>query len=289
MAKGKELDGIIEECLGRLLAGEATIEQCLDDYPGEAEKLAPLLETALMASRMQDIAPRPDFKARARYEFQAALHEPLPKRGFLAFAWPRWATVVTVVVIMLLVSGGTVGASGKSMPDGVLYPVKLFTERMRLALATSDIAKAEVYARLNETRVGEILTMVDRNKPQYIEETAARLDENLRNVAVLAGDGEEPEKIMLAPAPQPAPRPAEAPTLTVEGGQGEDVSEEDEKVARLKTLVAEYAEKHPAELRAMLKTAPEAAKPALRRALAIAEERYSEALEAVNESVATDR
>ena len=53
--------------------------------------------------------------------------------------------------------------------------------------------------------------------------------------------------------------------------------------------MAEYAEKHPAELRAMLETAPEEARPALRRALAIAEERYSEALEAVSESVRTDR
>ena len=37
---------VFDECLSRIQAGEATLEECLSAYPELADRLAPLLETA---------------------------------------------------------------------------------------------------------------------------------------------------------------------------------------------------------------------------------------------------
>jgi hypothetical protein len=276
MDKNKEFDNILDECLERLLVKGETLEQCLAHYPEQAAALRPLLETALTAKRASAIQPRPEFRARARYQFQAALQTVTAKRRFFPLAWPRWATVVAVVLALVLAGGGTVAAAGNSMPDEPLYPVKLATEQVRLALTPSNISKAELYANLADRRVTEIVSMANKNKPRHLERVTNRLNNDLAMVAVLARARAREEKVALAPAPAPSP-PAEA-------GQDRLVyPRRNYRLARLRMAVARYAVNHPAELRAMLRTAPESAKPALRRAIAIAEARYQQALEAVGE------
>jgi hypothetical protein len=281
MKRTKEFENILNECLERLLIKGETLEQCLARYPEQAAELKPLLEMALTAKRASAIQPRPEFKARARYQFQAALQGMKVKRGLFPLAWPRWATVVAVAIAVVLASGGTVAASANSMPDQPLYPVKLATEQVRLALTPSDISKAELYAKLVDRRVTEIANIVDKGEPERVDRVARRLDAQLARIALLARARARDEQAgttrtpALAPAPVPSPRTA--------AGEAETLSPRDKRLARLRMTVARYAIRHPAELRAMLKTAPESAKPALRRALAIAEARYQQALEAVQE------
>ncbi|GAH20411.1 unnamed protein product, partial [marine sediment metagenome] len=52
--------------------------------------------------------------------------------------------------------------------------------------------------------------------------------------------------------------------------------------AKLRTDMAYYAIHHPAVLRAALRQAPEAVKPALLRAIAVSEANYEKALEALD-------
>jgi len=47
-------------------------------------------------------------------------------------------------------------------------------------------------------------------------------------------------------------------------------------------MVAQYAVNHPEALRAVLETAPESAKPALRRAIAVSVAGYEKALETLD-------
>ncbi len=290
MRQNKEFDNTLNECLERLLAQGETVEQCLESYPERADELKPLLHTALSAKMASVIQPRPEFKASARYQFRSELQAMAQKRSRPFFGWqPRWATAVTIVLILLLVGGGsTAVAAGDSMPDEPLYPVKLATEQVRLALTPSDIGKAQLSTELADKRVIEIIYLAKQGKPVQIEMATQRLNTYLARVATLTAVQEEEAGVFLAPAPaaetQPAPTPA--PKLTppgqARGGGGKELPAQANRRAKLRTTVANYAANHPAALRAVLETAPESAKPALRRAIAVSVAGYEKALKSLD-------
>ncbi|MGB2815194.1 MAG: hypothetical protein WBC75_08950, partial [Dehalococcoidales bacterium] len=75
MKDNRELVDIFEECLERILTGGETVEQCLAAYPEYAAELEPLLQTALEAKETLEIAPRPEFRERARYQILTELRD----------------------------------------------------------------------------------------------------------------------------------------------------------------------------------------------------------------------
>lgn len=274
MKTSKEFNNILDECLERLLIKGETIDQCLQSYPEQAARLKPLLQTALLAKRASAIQPRADFKARARYQFHSALQEVASPRSRPFFSWvPRWATVVSLALGLLMVGGGTVVAAGNSMPDSPLYPMKLATEQVRLMLIPSQIGKARLCAELADRRVAEIVYMANKGDAQQVELITQRLDKRLVMLAALASaEKAAGAPKMLAPAPAP---PEEA-----EGEKGA-YSHADSR-AKLRETVEHYAANHQAVLRAVLEKAPEAAKPALRRAIDVSVADYKKALEALD-------
>ena len=283
MMKSKEFDDILNECLDRLLIKSDTVEQCLASYPEQADELKPLLQVAMATKQASAIQPHPDFRARARYQFHSALQEMEGKRSRPLFSWlPQWATVVTIALVFLLVAGGgTVAAAGNSMPDSPLYPVKLATEQVRLTLTFSDMDKAELYAKLADKRVAEIVRMVNKDKPEQVERAAQRLNIHLAMVASLALAQRGEEAMMLAPAP---PVPAASPEELAPGERAWEErggSQRAKNLAKLRMMVKHYAADHPVALHALLKTAPEEIKPALLRAIAMSEVGYQEILEAL--------
>lgn len=205
----KEFNNILNECLERLLVKGETVEQCLQSYPEHASELKPLLETAIASKKALDIKPSAEFKARARYEFRAALAEAAPKRSRFSSVWlPRWATTVVLILGLLLAGGGTVAAANYSMPDSPLYPVKIATEQVQLGLARSDEDKAELHIQLADRRVAEIIYLADKGDAEKIEATTQRLDKRLESLAVLVAA----RKVAEAPKPVPTPAPAPVPT-----------------------------------------------------------------------------
>ena len=276
MKTGKEFNNILNECLERLLIKGETIEQCLQHYPEQATELEPLLKTALVVKKASAIQPRVDFKARARYQFQSALQGVASRRSRPFLGWfPRWATVVTIVLVLLLVGGGTVVAAGNSMPDNTLYPVKLATEQVRLVLTPSQMGKARLCAELADRRVAEIIYMANKGDARHVELITQRLDKRLAMLAALAlaQKADEAPRVMAPPAPAPAPPPGEA--------ESERGAQADSR-ARLRMSVELYATNNTAALNAVLEKAPELAKPALRRAIAISVAGYQRALEALD-------
>ncbi|MFH1647088.1 MAG: DUF5667 domain-containing protein [Chloroflexota bacterium] len=211
MGKVNEFDNILDECLERLLRGEA-IEPCLADYPDHADELEPLLRTALDARDAAAIRPRPGFRDRARYQFQAAIRdtEVRGSRGFLGWQ-PRWVTAIAVVIALLAVGSGTVAAASNSLPDGPLYPVKLATEAVQVALTPSATGKAQLYVKLADKRVDEIINMADKGKVKQVERATDRLNDQLVAMASLAVPGGEPAAQLAVPAPAPVPAPTPAP------------------------------------------------------------------------------
>jgi len=267
MKRDDEFNTILDNCLERLLVKGEAIEQCLSSYPEYANELEPLLRTVVATKKALAIQPRPEFKSRARHQFRLALQAAKPKTGLSFLAWqPRWALALALFLALLVTGGGTVAAAGYSMPDTPLYPVKLAAERVQLALTGSDIGKAELYAKLADRRVTEIVYMASKGKPEQVELTAERFNSYLGSIASLSlaesGEGE----VMMAPAAQESSKDVSVPT---------------NKRAKLKWLLGRYAVNHPAVLREILETAPESVKPALRQAITKSIASYEKVLRAL--------
>jgi hypothetical protein len=288
MKRDKEFNNILDECLERLLAKDKTIEQCLLRYPEYAAELEPLLQTVVATKKAVAIQPRPEFKSEARHQFRLALQKIESKRRLSFLGWqPRWAIAVVALLVVLLGGGGTVAAAGNSMPDGLLYPVKLATEQVRLSLTFSDIGRAELYAELADERVAEMVYVVNKGKPERVEPTAERLNKHLASIVSLSLADEvvvevkeaesEEARVMLAPA-------AEASVME-EDTKGEPDKEEralSNEKAELKTLLERNAANHLTALRALLKTAPESAKPVLHQTINELADSYEIALQALD-------
>jgi len=271
----KEFDNVLDECLERLLVKGETIEQCLQSYPEQAATLKPLLQTALATREAIAIQPPAEFKAKARYQFRSALQEVASPRSRPFLGWlPRWATAVAIVLGVLMMGGGTIAAAGYSMPDNLLYPVKLATEQVQLALTPSDIGKAKLCAKFADRRVAEIIYIANKGDAQQVEVITQRLDERLGMLARLTS----PIEVAEAPRMLEAPPPMQLE----EAESSQEIPGDKSNRAELRTTVANYAINHPAGLRAALKKAPESTKPALRRAIAVSEAGYEKALKALD-------
>ncbi|MFC1943068.1 DUF5667 domain-containing protein [Chloroflexota bacterium] len=295
MKRSRKFENVLDECLGRLLVKGETVEQCLQSFPEHADELKPLLETALVVKEASAIQPRPELRDKARYQFYSALQGMKPKKSRLVFGWqPLWATVVAIVLVFLLAGGGTVAAAAGSMPDEPLYTVKLATEQARLVLTPSSLGKAELYAKLADRRVLEIVRMAGEGKPEQIERTARRLDAYLTRIADLASTQEvadgEPRALLgkgapavkEAPIPEPALAVERAPLLPGRAEEGKKARVRVEHRARLRATVSRHAVNHPARLRTLLEKVPPSARPALLQAIAVSENGYEKALKSLD-------
>ena len=271
MNRGKEFNNILDECLERLLVKGDTVEQCLESYPEHGAELEPLLRTAVAANKALSIQPHPEFKARARYQLNSLLQEVKPKRRLPVLGWqPRWAMALAVFLVVLLsIGGGTALAADRIMPGSPLYPVKLATEQVRLTLTRSDIGRAELCATLADRRVAEIAYMVNKGKHRQVERIAQRLDKHLTMITSLSLAEEREALTASLPAP---------PLPQVEK-ERKGVYAMADRRARLRARLGQYAVNHPAKLQDLLDRAPESAKPALQRAIALSVTSYRKALE----------
>jgi hypothetical protein len=280
--KDREFNNILDECLERMLAGE-TLESCLKLYPEQAAKLKPLLETVLAVKEASAVEPSPEFRARARYQFRSALGEKAAPKRRPFFGWlPQWATALSIVLVVLLVGGGTVVAASNSMPDGILYPVKLATENVQLVLTTSELGKARLCAGFADRRVAEIIYMAEKGDAHQVELITERLDDRLETLVVLVSElegGESEEARAMLTAPSSGAEPSPAPPVALE--EGNKHGQADNGVD-LKVTVADAAANNTEVMRAMLDGVPESVRQALLEAIAVSEEGYEKVLEALD-------
>jgi hypothetical protein len=290
--KKRKFNDILNECLERVLNKGATVEQCLDAYPDYATELEPLLRTALAAQDAATTRPRPEFRERARYQFQAALREMAARKSPIHFSWqPRWAVAVISVVVLLLAGSSTVAAASSSLPDEPLYPVKMATEAVQLKLTFSDLGKAELYVKFADRRVAEIVKMAEKGNVAQVERITWYLNDQLVAVANLGLPGGEGSLMMAAPVPTTVPATATAtmtaPTITLPpaapstatGKQHWDKMREKQEIrAKLREILEDSAAGNTEALQKALEKAPESVRDALRRALEDALANYEQAI-----------
>ncbi len=189
MNQNAKFNDVLNDCLDRMFKGES-VEDCLALHAEFAQELEPLLRTAKAARIASTIQPRPEFKARARYDFMAAANElAAKKQRRSAFSWfPQWRwqsgwAVGMIAFLVVVVGGGsTVAAASTSMPGSALYSLKLATENAQLALTPSDVGKAELNAKFANRRVEEIGYVANQGNAREVQIVAARLNTNLSNM-----------------------------------------------------------------------------------------------------------
>jgi len=267
MKKNREFENIFDDCLERLASGD-TLMQCLESHPEQAEQLEPLLRTAQTARETSAILPHPEFRARARYEFHSALQEAVSKKRPSLFGLrTRLVTAMVAFSIILVSGGGTVVMASSSMPDAPLYPLKLASEEVQMALTPSDIDKAEVCFMQADRRVDEIVYLADKGDAQQVDVAAERLDECLEALVKIAS----PEEAEVVEEEEALPRVLMAPTE-------ERVLTGDGDLDEMKTTVVCHAASNQSALLRKLMDAPESVKPALHRAITVSTIGYGRVL-----------
>jgi hypothetical protein len=198
-----EFESRLNECLEALTEGRWDLDECLRRYPEHATALRPMLLAATMAARASDVEPRPAFAKAARERFLVASGQRLqevmdvePSQAFFSAArmrflmaaqrmklseraspssqprrWPVFgspfralATGMAAVAIFMGASAYTVASASAALPGDWQYPIKLETERVRVALAFSDGAKRHVKLDIAEERTSEIEQLTKRGK-----------------------------------------------------------------------------------------------------------------------------
>lgn len=247
-----KLEKVLASCLENVEHGESP-ESCLARYPEMARDLEPLLRTALLVRQVTRAAPRQEFRAAARQRLMALARSAPARRGRpwrrvnpSALGW-RWAAV-TASLLVVLVGWGTVAMASNSLPDETLYPVKIATEEVKLALTPGAVRKARLEIDFIEQRTQEIADLVEMERAAEVERASQRLDLHLSRLAAAAAAAEQ------EPSAQ----------------------------AELEALVEERAARPKAVLQKALARAPDAAKPSVKKALDRTEAGYQVAKERIN-------
>ncbi|MCB9437644.1 MAG: hypothetical protein H6673_11765 [Anaerolineales bacterium] len=149
------LTEILNDCIDRLAAGQS-VQECLDAYPEQAPDLHPMLETGLLARRV-NYAPaevgEAHYRVRTRVLQAAATKQKirvLPLRG--------WATMAASLLIIFFAAYVLVGFSAESsLPGESLYGVKRFNEAIRLQLSGHDPALEQQFAQRRVDEVQQLL------------------------------------------------------------------------------------------------------------------------------------
>ena len=79
-------------------------------------------------------------------------------------AYKALAAVLAVAVALAGMGGGAVLAAADTLPGDVLYPVKLLTEDIRLALTPDPAARAELEMNFVDLRVQEMARLAQQGE-----------------------------------------------------------------------------------------------------------------------------
>lgn len=191
MLQRKKFDQALNDILERVLKGER-LEDCLLDYPREAEEIRPLVKLAFQVKDYAGSAElSPEFKTKVRAEIEEAFWARQRSRrlrvGRRLKPVLHWAGVtlgIVVIIISSFVAGFALSslASGDTMPGDTFYPAKLATEKIRVALTFSDTEKVELLSQLAETRAEEIAYALEEGKAAEAEVCLKTLEKHLKEV-----------------------------------------------------------------------------------------------------------
>jgi hypothetical protein len=218
----KDISLILAESLEALDRG-TTLENVLTRYPEHRAELERLLKAARTLQAAPTVAASPSFKksARARLLRKLTLREakrfslidllrPLQRQGALSFA--------LALVLIIIVTGGTVFASSNSLPGDSLYGVKRGVENMRAAVSPNDPA---LHLEFANQRLIEARTQLQMGKTEGAAQSLKEYENELKLAKTqitspeptLEKKIEQQQTILQTLAPQvPTPTKTQEPT-----------------------------------------------------------------------------
>jgi hypothetical protein len=205
----------LEHCLQELTR-TGDVEASLRRYPQYADRLRPLLEMAQETRRHYESVPEAPGGLAAGREWLLAVAaqqraecvsatsatrtttgRPQGRKLSLVFSIKFVAVLLAVVLVTAALGGGVIWAASDSLPGDLLYPVKLVTEDVRLALVSAPGAKVDLALGFVEERAGEVkaLAVAGRRVP---DEAIARMERHIERALATAGAaGEEREDLLV--------------------------------------------------------------------------------------------
>ena len=190
----------LDQCIDLLLQGYS-IEQCLARYPTRSTALEPFLKTALALKQEFALEAGAEFKDAALTRVLSYANRRGPGGFISRLLGRRWssrpAVALASILILVLVSVGAVKASSDSMPDDLLYPVKEFTEKVQLTMATSAYKEADVHIKLANRRAHELAAMAREGDYEGVSKLAAELGDHLDKVSALVQEQQRDAAIKL--------------------------------------------------------------------------------------------
>ncbi len=198
----------LQECLLALEAG-ATIDECVAQHPELEDELRSLLRTATTVREAPRVAPSLQFRQATRQRIvdlqpPAARQVGVDGRVRETSRRPWWqrigrmlsqlrlgptlAGAAAALILLVLVTGSVVSASGNSMPDSPLYPVKRLTEQVQLALADDRIDQTSLHLRFADRRIKEAVTVPDK-APALVSDYQRELESALAMLIRLHEEG----------------------------------------------------------------------------------------------------
>ncbi len=170
--------------LEEIRSGRVSSQDCLKNYPELEKELRPLIEIA-SAIRPPEVHASVEFKARTRQLLYREMNATEKRRTAnrsnsrtLFMPAFRWATLITVLVLVVSLCGGTIYASRRSLPDDPLYKVKTSVENIQLATTFNLSKKADLHLMLSQKRVDEITDQARLNR-QISEFALTAVTENI--------------------------------------------------------------------------------------------------------------
>jgi len=190
-AMSEMIEDILDACIDGMVARGDTVEECLARYPGRAEELEPLLRAAITAWEGYEAEPRGEFQRAAKSRFLNAVvaaREQGRQRGPSHWGWRRgWVVTVAVVLAVLIMGSGTVGASTNSLPGDLLYPVKRAAENVQAFFTFGNEARANLYVKFAERRVAELGALA-AEQDEVPAAVIGRMGEQTRKAIKLASE-----------------------------------------------------------------------------------------------------
>ena len=172
---------------------------------------------------------------------------PARRMGFALF-------VVSMIFVLLVTGGTTVYAAQQSLPDDVLYPVKIGTEKIQLAFTLTPKSRANLHLKLAERRVDEVVaqsTLGRTMSTSALENVAAQTDAAISEIASLPSEDTRSfaselsqftlnQQVVLGQVSEIIPEEAQ-PALT----QARDAAKRGNLIAKVAYSNPDYLEKSP--------------------------------------------
>lgn len=178
---------LLEECLSQLNSGTADLETILARHPEHAARLRPLLRVAHAVRETPQPTPSRAAKAAGRQRLLVAAarkrqQREAARKGVRRYldeviTFLNWVSrsgqplrraavwAMAVLLVVVVTSVGVTQVAARSLPDTPLYPIKLASERIQLALAPSPAERARLHMAFGERRLKEAQMLAQAGRP----------------------------------------------------------------------------------------------------------------------------